>query len=59
VKVLLITAGVFMAVTTTAYWLLGRAIATMDDWVNEPDPDDEEWFITDPQWDDWDEPEYD
>lgn len=46
-KYLLIAAGFAMAITTTGYWLLGRAIVTMDDWVNEPDTDD------------WDDPEYD
>lgn len=54
-----------MGVATTAYWLLGRAINTMDDWVNEPDPDDwddQGWDPTDARWwdsEDFDDPEYD
>lgn len=56
-KVLLVAAGVFIGVTTTAYWLLGQAIATMDEWVNEPDPGDEGEDFWDE--DEFDDPEYD
>jgi hypothetical protein len=49
-KIVLVFFAGAAAATATCLWMLHHTLITMDQWVNEADPDD---------LDDWDEPEYD